>query len=49
MNHLQPLQGILQTTDLLGVGGEVLRYKKISELLMLVEHLDTWFMPGGAQ
>lgn len=42
MNHLQSLQRILQTRDLLGVGGEVLWYKKISELLMLVEYLDTW-------
>lgn len=49
MNHLQPLQGILQTTDMLGVGGEVLWYKKIAELLMLVDDLDTWLMPGGAE
>lgn len=49
MNHLLPLQRILQTTDPLGFGGDILWYKKIAELLMLVEHLDTWLTPGGAE
>ena len=49
MNHLQPLQRMLQTRELLGFGRGILWHKNRAELFMLVYYLDTWLMPDGAE